>query len=249
MKITKLSRMAGVSIRTLHYYDEIGLLSPSRCDTNNRREYTGTDFLQLYQILYFKNLGFSLTQIKNSMENGNFDYRESLQKQIEELKLEKQTIDRKIEKIEKILNSLGNNENQISDEQYSELFDTTMNPYRKEAERLWGAQTVAYSEDLLSSIPEELKQDISQTMQEQILGISKLANLEVGSQRVQQAIRQFHIYLNKTHGNLYTLDNFAQLGKYYAESKVFRDSLEEIKSGFAQFMQKSIQFYVEDKSK
>lgn len=249
MKITKLAKLAGISIRTLHYYDEIGLLSPTRCDTNNRREYTGNDFIQLHQILHLKNLGFSLAQIKNIMDSPDFDYQASLRNQIEELRVEKQVIDKKINKIEEILNFINNNKSPISDEQYSSLFNVEINPYRKEAERLWGTQIVEYSEALVDSIPEELKQDIANAMQTKLLELSNFIDLDVNSKRVQQAILQFHTFLNKTHGNLYTLENFSQLGKYYVESKEFNDSFEKIKPGFAQFMQEAIQAYVENKSK
>jgi DNA-binding transcriptional MerR regulator len=246
MKITKLAGLAGISIRTLHYYDEIGLLSPLRCDSNNRREYTGNDFLQLYQILYFKNLGFSLSQIKDMLGSSDFDYRKSLQMQVEELKVQKQKIDNRIISIEKIINSFGSTDESISDEQYSKLFNTDVNPYRKEAERLWGSQIVAKSETLINAIPEELKQEISDTMQQQISNLSELSDQAIDSHVVQKAVKNFHMFLNKTHGNLYTLENFSQLGRYYMESKVFRDGLEAIKPGFAQFLNNAIQFYVEN---
>ncbi|MBN8647875.1 MAG: MerR family transcriptional regulator [Caulobacterales bacterium] len=58
--VKQLSDLAKISIRTLHYYDEIGLLKPSYKGANNYRYYSETDALKLQQIMFFKEMGFSL---------------------------------------------------------------------------------------------------------------------------------------------------------------------------------------------
>src|SRR5438105_15865027 len=71
--VKKLSDLAGVSIRTLHYYDEIGLLSPSQMGTNGYRLYDDAALLRLQQILFYREIGLQLTQIKDILDSRDFD--------------------------------------------------------------------------------------------------------------------------------------------------------------------------------
>ncbi len=84
--VKQLSKMAGISIRTLHYYDEIGLLKPSSVSANGYRHYGEAALLKLQQILFYRELDLSLDEIKDIIGNPEFDvlialrsHRESLQ--------------------------------------------------------------------------------------------------------------------------------------------------------------------------
>src|SRR5258708_10249594 len=71
--VKKLSDLAGVSVRTLHYYDEIGLLSPSQVGANGYRLYDDAALLRLQQILFYREIGLQLTQIKDILDRPDFD--------------------------------------------------------------------------------------------------------------------------------------------------------------------------------
>lgn len=94
--IKKLASISGVSIRTLHWYDEIGLLNPSYYGPNNYRYYEKEQLLILQQILFFRELGFRLDDIKNLLSQENFNKIKALQAHKELLKNE---IDRKNQQI------------------------------------------------------------------------------------------------------------------------------------------------------
>ncbi len=79
MKIGELAQKTGLSVRTLHYYDEIGLLSPSHRTEVGYRLYSNQDIIRLQQILSLRQLKFSLKEIGECLENPNF----SLQKTID----------------------------------------------------------------------------------------------------------------------------------------------------------------------
>ena len=70
--IKKVADLAGISVRTLHYYDQIGLLRPSFSATNGYRYYTENELLKLQQILFFRELEFSLEQINEMMNLPTF---------------------------------------------------------------------------------------------------------------------------------------------------------------------------------
>lgn len=72
MKIGELAKQTGLSIRTLHYYDEIELLSPSRCTDSKHRFYVAQDIIRLQQIMSLRQLGFSLKEIRKCLEDPDF---------------------------------------------------------------------------------------------------------------------------------------------------------------------------------
>ncbi len=93
MTIHEVSKLAGVSIRTLQYYDKIDLLHPSGHSDAGYRLYDGTDLERLQHILLFRELEFPLKDIKAILNSPDFDREKALEQQIELLKLKKEHID------------------------------------------------------------------------------------------------------------------------------------------------------------
>lgn len=83
--VKQLSDLAGVSVRTLHYYDEIGLLRPSLVSNNGYRHYDDAAVLKLQQILFYRELGLGLLQIKDLLDSPDFDLVTALRSHREEL--------------------------------------------------------------------------------------------------------------------------------------------------------------------
>jgi DNA-binding transcriptional MerR regulator len=101
--VQKLAKISGVSVRTLHFYDEIGLLRPAYVEANGYRYYEETQLLLLQQILFFRELGFELKNIQKILGKGDFDkiaalhsHRKVLQTSIERTKELIKTIDKTI---------------------------------------------------------------------------------------------------------------------------------------------------------
>src|SRR5277367_6632874 len=101
--VQKLAKMSGVSVRTLHFYDEIGLLPPAYIEANGYRYYEEKELLLLQQILFFRELGFELKKIQKILGKGDFDkvaalhsHRKVLQTTIERTKELIKTIDKTI---------------------------------------------------------------------------------------------------------------------------------------------------------
>ena len=83
LSVKKVSELTGISIRTLHYYDEIGLLKPSEISDSGYRYYDEKAIERLQQILLFRELEFPLKAIKEIIDSPNFDREEALEHQIE----------------------------------------------------------------------------------------------------------------------------------------------------------------------
>lgn len=90
--VKKLSEMSRVTVRTLHFYEEAGLLKPAYYGANGYRYYEETKLLQLQQILFFKELGFTLKQIGKVLGKSDFD-------QLAALYTHKKALSREWEKI------------------------------------------------------------------------------------------------------------------------------------------------------
>lgn len=93
MTVKEVSKLAGVSVRTLQYYDKIGLLQPTKYTDSGYRLYDDTALERLQQILLFRELEFPLKEIKAILDSTNFDGKKALSQQIELLELKKQHLE------------------------------------------------------------------------------------------------------------------------------------------------------------
>jgi DNA-binding transcriptional MerR regulator len=107
--VNKLAKLSGVSSRTLHFYDEIGLLKPAYYGENNYRYYEEEQLLILQQILFYRELGISLNEIQRIISSDNFNKIEALQSH--KIILEKNMVQTKnlIKTIDKTIAHLGGN--------------------------------------------------------------------------------------------------------------------------------------------
>ena len=93
MMIHEVAKLTGITIRTLHYYDEIGLLEPTKADKTKYRLYSENDLEKLQQILFYREVGFSLKEIKALLSAPVYNKREALERHLELLNLRKKKIE------------------------------------------------------------------------------------------------------------------------------------------------------------
>lgn len=137
--VKQVSRITGVSVRTLHHYDAIGLLPPARVTEAGYRLYDEGSLERLHTILLFRALQFPLKDIKQILDSPGFDPMEALEQQIGLLELQRKHLDQLISHARQILKT-GVMEMNFS------AFDTTeMDQYAAQAKEKWG-QTEAYRE-------------------------------------------------------------------------------------------------------
>ncbi|MCP1146575.1 MerR family transcriptional regulator [Lysinibacillus endophyticus] len=98
LSIGEFAKRTGVSIRTLHYYDELGLLTPLRTESG-RRVYNNTHFVTMQKIVTLKFLGFSLEQMKNLIQQNDWSVKQSLE-------FQKKLMEEKLSQIQKVINAL-----------------------------------------------------------------------------------------------------------------------------------------------
>ncbi|MCR9160712.1 MAG: MerR family transcriptional regulator [Nannocystaceae bacterium] len=141
LTVADVAKLSGVTIRALHHYDEIGLLSPTRGSGGYRR-YSEADVLRLQQILIYRALGLPLQRIKAVMDDPDFDVVAALQEQRTQLEARAAETSRMLESLDRALTRLrGNTALDLS--ALFDGFDPAL--YEEEAEQRWGS-TAAYAE-------------------------------------------------------------------------------------------------------
>jgi MerR family transcriptional regulator, thiopeptide resistance regulator len=104
--VKQLAEMAGVTVRTLHHYDEIALLKPSQVGANSYRYYDEEAVLRLQQILFYRELGLELTQIKDILDAPDFDYVRALESHRTALQARAKRLDTLIETVDDTIRHL-----------------------------------------------------------------------------------------------------------------------------------------------
>jgi DNA-binding transcriptional MerR regulator len=140
--VTEVSRLTGLSVRTLHYYDAVGLLKPDAVTGAGYRLYGGKALCRLQQILFFRELGFPLAEIRKILDNPSFDPREALRNHREMLLLERNRLDELIRLADDALKG----ESTMSFQGFDESpLESERKKYMQEAKDRWGG-TEAYRE-------------------------------------------------------------------------------------------------------
>lgn len=137
--VKEVSALSGVSVRTLHYYDQIGLLPPTRVTAAGYRLYDDTALRRLYTILLFRRLQFPLREIRDILDAPRFDPADALEQQIHLLELQRRQLDGLIAEARQI------QQKGVTEMSFQSLDETKLREYAEEAKRRWGS-TDAYRE-------------------------------------------------------------------------------------------------------
>ena len=240
MRISEVAKLTGITVRTLHYYDEIGLLKPSEITEAGYRLYSREDLEILQQILFFRELDFPLSQIKEIMNNPNYEKEEALKKQKELLIQQRQRIEGLIKLIEKRIE--GDNNMSFKEFDMNEI-EENKKKYAKEVKERWGtSKAYEESEKKTSSYNKEKWGDINQETSEIFKGFAELRNSDPGSEEVQELVRRWQKYITD---NFYTCTNeiLSGLGLMYVEDERFKENLDKNGEGTAKLMAEAIKIY------
>lgn len=242
MKINEVAKLTGVTVRTLHYYDQIGLLKPKKVTEAGYRIYDEESLKVLQQILFFKELEFPLTEIKEIMKNPSYDQQEALSKQRELLLKKREHIDGLIKLTEQSLKGVTTMSFKEFDQ--SEL-ERQKIEYAKEVKERWG-NTDAYAESQKKTkgYNKEQWQQINEGMAEIFKGFGEL--YENGSKpeckEAQELAAKWQQYITD-HFYTCTKEIFAGLGMMYIADERFKKNLDQYGEGTAQFISDAIAEY------
>ncbi|QKY71065.1 MerR family transcriptional regulator [Lentibacillus sp. CBA3610] len=242
MKVKEVAELAGISVRTLHHYDDIGLLKPEQITDTGYRIYSEKDLERLQQILFFKKLGFPLKKIKDIINSPSFDREEALQIQRNMLLEERSRLDNMIATIDKTI-QYTKGEREMSDKEKFAGFDFSSNPYEQEARERWGDKAVDEVNDKINSMSQDEQKEMGEEFNNIYKDLAAIRYKEPDSDEAQAAIKVWYNYLNRI-GD-YSLDAFKGLGQMYVDDERFRKNIDKYGNGLAIFMRDAMAVYAE----
>lgn len=237
MQIKEFADFAGVSVRTLHYYDAIGLLTPAYTDkSSGYRYYDENSLLRMQEILFYRELDFSLKSISEILSSPNYDKHQALAEQKHLLTLKKERLERLICAIDDAVK--GENVMKVFDNQ---KFDQ----YKAEAKERWGS-TDAYKqhEEKTGNYSSQTWSDLAQSM-DQIMGEFALCmknGHSPDSPEAEYLVKELqnHITQNYYHCTDQILEG---LGQMYVADERFKANIDKHADGTAEFICEAIECY------
>ena len=230
--VKEVSRITGVSVRTLHHYDAIGLLKPSRVTESGYRLYDDTALGRLQTIMLFRELEFPLRDIQKILDSPHFDAASAINDQIKLLELRRDHLESLISHARQIQKTGVNNMN------FKPYDKSKIDAYAAEAKEKWG-KTDAYKE----YEQKERNHDPSEALMALFADAGKLRHLSPDSAEAQAAVAGIQTFITD---NFYTCTKqiLAGLGQMYVADERFKANIDAAGGdGTADFVSRAIEIY------
>jgi MerR family transcriptional regulator, thiopeptide resistance regulator len=241
--VKQLSTLAGVSVRTLHYYDEIGLLEPASLGANGYRYYGDEAVLRLQQILFFKELEFSLDEIKEFLDQPGFDIGHALLMHKVSLKRQIKRLNRLIGTIDKTMLSLKG-EIEMDEKGYFDGFsEEKQKQYEQEIRQRYGEKAFQGTTDWNSYTPEQ-QAKIKAEGESIYSDLARDLDKGYDSLEVQKVIARWRQHLRYFYEP--TTERLLGLARLYNEHPDFEATFRKIHPELPEFMENAIKFYCQN---
>ena len=229
MRIKEFAAFTGVSVRTLHYYDEIGLLVPACVDrSTGYRYYDGDSLLRMQEILFYRELDFSLKSIGEILSSPDYDRKKALKEQKHLLMLKK-------ERLEGLISAI---DGAMKGETVMSAFDNSkFESYKEEVKAKWG-KTEAYRE-----YEQRGSRDTGDGLMAVFAELGKVRQLDPAASEVQELVKNLQDFIT---ANYYTCTKqiLQGLGQMYAADPRFKENIDRAGgTGTAEFAARAIEIY------
>lgn len=237
-KISEISKISGVSIRTLQYYDEIGLLKPAKVTERGYRMYDDTNLSKLGEILLLRELEFSLKQITEILTYPGYDRKSAIDSQIELLTMKKERLEKLIEFAEKV------KKDEVNKMDFKAFDNREYENLQAEAKERWG-KTDAYKEfeDRSKNKTKDSPMRSGAEMMKIFAELGVIKDRSPDSREAQLLVKRLQDFITE---NYYTCTKeiLASLGMMYTADKRFTASIDNAGgAGTAEFVGKAIAYY------
>lgn len=247
--IQKLAKLASISTRTLRYYDEIAILKPARINSSGYRIYGQNQVDQLQQIMFYKELGVGLDEIKEILADSDFDETKALLAHKSRLIEKRAQIDSLIQNVEQTIayhegRTIMKNDDKFKGFKQSKV-DENEKKYGKEIREKYGNDTVDLSNKKMMGMTQE---DFDKTDRLAKLIIETLVEAMDSQQRPDSEIAQKAVSYHKEwlclYWPKYSKEAHQGLGEMYVGDQRFTQYYDQHKEGMAAFLRDAINYYV-----
>jgi len=245
--VQKLAELAGISKRTLRYYDELDILKPARINSSGYRIYGQAEVNKLQQILFYRELGLSLESIKELITSPSFDITNALKGHHKKLLEKKAQLELLIANVEKTLASTEGRIKMTDQEKFAgfkqRMIDENEEKYGEEIRKKYGDETVDKSNAKVSKMTEEeyaavqkLSEQLTETLAEAFKGGDPASEI---AQKAADLHKQWLMF----YWSEYSKEAHAGLAQMYVADERFKAYYDEKQPGTAEFLRDAILIY------
>ena len=238
--IKKAAQLSGVSVKTLHHYDKIGLLVPAKLE-NGYRTYSQADLERLQVILYYKYLGFSLEKIAELLSQDDQALLPHLVRQLEYLEQERDHLDTLISTLQNTIQAQKGEKKMTLEEKFVGFTYEDNHKYYQEAVEEYGQEIMSEALTRQNGREEESTVAFNQVFQSLAENMRKGLSVEAVENQ-EQAARLLQAI--RTYGFDCSLQVFAHIGKGYVYNSEFKENIDKFGVGTAQYTSDVIAAYV-----
>ncbi|HHU48547.1 MAG: MerR family transcriptional regulator [Caldicoprobacterales bacterium] len=245
--VSKLAELAGVSPRTLRYYDEIGLLSPTRISSNGYRIYGQKEVDRLQQILFYRELGVPLDEIGRVLTAKNFDGLSALQNHLAGLLERREQLELLIANVEKTIKAMKGEIIMTDKEKFEgflkKMVDDNERQYGEEIRKKYGEETVKRSNAKVLNMSKEQYAALEKLTKELNETLKKAVDKgDPGSELAQKAC-ELHKKWLCFYWDKYSKEAHIGVTQMYVDDPRFSEYYERIAPGCAVFLRDAVAIY------
>jgi DNA-binding transcriptional MerR regulator len=250
--IQKLASLAGVSTRTLRYYDEIGILKPARINSSGYRIYGQAEVNRLQQILFYRELGVGLDSIKDIVTAPTFDGAKALREHREKLLEKKEQLDLLIANVDKTI-ALTEGRITMSNKEKFEGFKKKMiedneKKYGKEIREKYGKDTVEASNAKVMNMTQEQYEEVTALAEQIQTTLAEAFKTGDPAGELAQKAAQLHKQWLTYYWKEYSKEAHAGLAQMYVDDERFTAYYDKEQPGTAVFLRDAIHIYTGQKN-
>ena len=245
--VQALGKMAGVSTRTLRYYDEIGILKPARINSSGYRIYGQNEVGRLQQILFYRELGVSLESIKNILTSPSFDGASALRDHREKLLEKREQLDLLIANVEKTIAETEGRIKMTDKERFEgfkqKMIDDNEKKYGKEIRAKYGDEQVNKSNEKIKGMTKEQYAEAERLSTEVITTLNEAFKTGDPAGELAQKAADLHRRWLSLYWDKYTKEAHAGVAQMYVADERFRAYYDKDQPGTAEFLRDAILIY------
>ena len=245
--IKKVAELSGVSARTLRFYDEIGLLHPKRVNSSNYRFYGQKEIDRLQQILFYRQLDLKLEEIKEILDNPDFDVEQALQEHQRQLLNRRNEIDRLLATVEQTMKHYKGEIKMSDQEKFTAFKEQKVaeneQKYGAEIREKYGEETVEKSNQKYLQLTEAQMQEMAATETELFAKIGAYLENPDLERPVAKEIYELHKKWLSFTWPSYSAEAHKGLGLMYVNDERFTAYYDEKFAGAAAALNDAIQYY------
>jgi MerR family transcriptional regulator, multidrug-efflux activator len=242
--VKAVAEMASVTIRTLHYYDHIGLLRPASVTPAGYRLYTQADLERLQQILFFRELGLALDEIRVIVDSPSFNRKQALASHRELLVDKQRRLAKLVELVDRTIESMERGKKMGERDMFEGFDQKQLEEWREEARQKWGSQQVDESWRRASTYTKEDWAAIQRESKEINEALAALMDRDPSDPEVQTVIERHFRQIDERFYKV-TPEVYRGLGELYVSDARFTANYDRVKPGLAHFMKEAMRVYAD----